>query len=264
MTDRWEVAQEHELSSWIETDMDEAKLLARWREDLPRIEMVTGKISRETKVLDVGCGPVPLLHLLPRARLMVAADPLNKEYQKKYPRKDHILYKDFCAEEIPYNDHSFDLIFCINALDHMKNPRKALREIFRVLDKGGFLYLEYENTSPLMRFLQRLGYAKHLSEYHPHLISTAAVLKSLGTTGQSFEVVELSLRPQFTLGKVRFLLGMLFKGKRMTSYEKSISSISSGPLGFLSHNLIILVERVGYFFDPQRFAYFTTLVIRKK
>lgn len=42
---------------------------------------------------------------------------------------------DIC--DLPFEDNSFDLIFCNHVLEHIPDDTKAMQELFRVLKKGG-------------------------------------------------------------------------------------------------------------------------------
>jgi SAM-dependent methyltransferase len=46
------------------------------------------------------------------------------------------------AEDIPCEDDFFDLIISQECLEHVKDPFKATKEIYRVLKKGGKLYVQ--------------------------------------------------------------------------------------------------------------------------
>ena len=51
-------------------------------------------------------------------------------------------------ESLTYPDEMFDIVHCINALDHVKNPYKAIKEMYRVCKKGGWIYLRHHfNTA---------------------------------------------------------------------------------------------------------------------
>ena len=39
---------------------------------------------------------------------------------------------------LPFEDESFDVIFCNHVLEHVLDDKKAMRELFRVMKKGGF------------------------------------------------------------------------------------------------------------------------------
>jgi SAM-dependent methyltransferase len=43
---------------------------------------------------------------------------------------------DIC--NLPFDDNSFDVIFCNHVLEHISDDTKAMQELFRVLKKGGF------------------------------------------------------------------------------------------------------------------------------
>ena len=43
---------------------------------------------------------------------------------------------DIC--DLPFHDNSFDVVFCNHVLEHIPDDTKAMKELFRVLKKGGF------------------------------------------------------------------------------------------------------------------------------
>lgn len=43
---------------------------------------------------------------------------------------------DIC--NLPFEDNSFDVVFCNHVLEHISDDTKAMQELFRVLKKGGF------------------------------------------------------------------------------------------------------------------------------
>jgi len=89
-------------------------------------------------VLDVGCGYFGgVLSVLPCKGLGV--DVLAKQYRAAGSTAPIMQVKD---EHLPFPDHSFDSVFCANALDHMSSPCRSLREIRRVLRPGGRFYLQ--------------------------------------------------------------------------------------------------------------------------
>jgi ubiquinone/menaquinone biosynthesis C-methylase UbiE len=265
MQTKWEIAQENELKSWVKTDIDHDFLIEIWQERMSQIGLKFEEINQGKKILDIGCGPVLFLHIIPKTNLMVAADPLNDAYKQnlKFPRKEYIVYENFLAEKIPYEDEKFDMIFCLNALDHMVKPKEALFEIMRVLNYNGFLYLEFENTSPLFKFLTKFRYKKPLAEFHPHIITTQEVIKYIIDSKYKFKITMMKSRPQFSFNKVKYLFKLIFKRKKRTTYEKTVSSLSYGKFSFILHHILILIERMLYIIWPWKYSYFVNLVIQK-
>jgi len=45
------------------------------------------------------------------------------------------------AKHLPFKNASFDSILCLEVLEHVDSPSKVMREMARVLKKGGVLYL---------------------------------------------------------------------------------------------------------------------------
>jgi len=56
-------------------------------------------------------------------------------------------------EALTYPDNHFDIVHCVNALDHTEHPNKAIEEMIRVCKPGGYVYLRhYENEAEHMRY----------------------------------------------------------------------------------------------------------------
>ena len=49
------------------------------------------------------------------------------------------------AEELPFEDASFDFVNCAEVSEHVDDPIKVLKEIFRVLKPGGKCYISFHN-----------------------------------------------------------------------------------------------------------------------
>ncbi|WP_027377280.1 class I SAM-dependent methyltransferase [Kaistella palustris] len=50
--------------------------------------------------------------------------------------------------DLPFDDESFDIVFCNHVLEHIDDDRKAMRELYRVMRKGGWgiLQVPLKNT----------------------------------------------------------------------------------------------------------------------
>lgn len=100
-------------------------------------------------VVSIGCGCTGDLAAWPAA-VKVAVDPLLYVYQKlnmlveDLPGTSRTVNLAFSIEELPLLDECADLIVCRNALDHMPDPSKALRQICRILRQDGLVFLSVD------------------------------------------------------------------------------------------------------------------------
>lgn len=100
------------------------------------------------RVLDLGCGPGNLLDVLAtRGEAFgsdFSADALLFCSGRGYRR---LFRADF--HSMPVRSESFDLITCIDVLEHLKDDRRAVGELARILRPSGLLVV----SVPAFRFL---------------------------------------------------------------------------------------------------------------
>ena len=142
--DRWSASQRLELHFWKTwtqaapyQNLDVPKY---WAEELPRFGCSRHLFSNK-RVLDIGCGPVGLIHFLDNAAERIRIDPLLLQYESRMTLPEPQLSLAGLGESLPLASDSVDIAICFNALDHMQDPAAALAEIRRVLRPGGTLLL---------------------------------------------------------------------------------------------------------------------------
>jgi SAM-dependent methyltransferase len=198
---RWREAQEHERRFWQSwralppyRGLDLERYWAGEREQfsLPP-DFFAGR-----RVLDVGCGPVGLIHFLPEAALRVRLDPLLPEYAGRLPLAEPQLSLAAAGEALPLADSSMDVCVCFNALDHLRDPAAALGEMRRVLCPGGTL-LVMVHSFP--------GWALPLlwaDRLHPHHWTHA---RAAGLISARFQIIHTQrCRRRFHLPLARMLM----------------------------------------------------------
>ncbi len=90
-------------------------------------------------VLEVGCGTGHWLQLLDRAKgsadrgRLVGLEPSSK----MIARARHSLLVRAVGERLPFPDASFDRVFCVNALHHLRDRFAFFSEARRILRPGG-------------------------------------------------------------------------------------------------------------------------------
>jgi SAM-dependent methyltransferase len=92
-------------------------------------------------------------------------------------------YFDVERDTFPYEDASFDIVFCLELIEHLpSDPVFMMREINRILKPGGILLLTTPNMLswrsildsiagiyPMehMKYYKELGFPQHIREYSP-------------------------------------------------------------------------------------------------
>ena len=103
-------------------------------------------------VLDCGCGTGPMIELLHEKypdKHYVGLDltpEMIRVAQAKNLSNTEFLVGD--SENLPFAEGSFDAVICSNSFHHYPNPQDFFNSAYRVLKKGGrlFLYTSEENT----------------------------------------------------------------------------------------------------------------------
>ena len=137
---------------------------AEWKE-------VAYHIPKNSKFLDVGCGSG---YSLMRASLDlncevegIDADPGAHgvgRFLKELVKSPEI--KQGFAENLPYENESFDVVYSSHVLEHVNNEAKSLTEMRRVLKKDGVLIIGMPTASMAgLNYISQLTFTTHIKIY---------------------------------------------------------------------------------------------------
>jgi ubiquinone/menaquinone biosynthesis C-methylase UbiE len=90
-------------------------------------------------VADFGCGPRGSLCWATEAKARIGIDVLVKAYERLGISEHNMDYVCSTETEIPLPSNYVDVLFTLNALDHVDNFPAICKEILRVLAPGGIL-----------------------------------------------------------------------------------------------------------------------------
>ena len=112
-----------------------------------------------TSVLDLGSGTGAAFDQLLNYET-TALDP-DKKMLELNTFEDKVLGS---AENLPFEDNSFDNVFCCFVWRNVSDTNKALREVYRVLSPGGkFILLDMTRPkNPFLKILHKIGTFKVL------------------------------------------------------------------------------------------------------
>ncbi len=193
---RWLISQKKRAECWHGEAILDRELERIRRFYIPWLEDYIGKLSDTASILDTGCGPVCAARFIDQGE-KTYLDPLLDHFRRVYPGKlPKGKYLAMTAENIPAPDASFDLILCINALDHMMNPELALHEMERLLKPDGVLVLSLVIYPPLLvrvRYMLERFFPAFRDEAHPYFYACQGIKKTLV---RHFDVTEKRQIPE--------------------------------------------------------------------
>ena len=136
------------------------------------------------KILDLGCGIGILSDLYPNKDIIGVdiSDGMLSFNKNRWVKAS--------AENLPFSDGYFDFVVCRSLLHHLPSALVGLKEIFRVLKKGGKVVMWETNKSWLAEKVRaKTHHGDHFSEYHtsfdnlPNLVSALFKIESVKYEG---------------------------------------------------------------------------------
>jgi ubiquinone/menaquinone biosynthesis C-methylase UbiE len=145
---------------------DNVSRQAEMRYRLRCLDKLSHHFSGEESLLDAGCGDGGVARLL-RARVkdVVAVDV---DVSPSWADDPGLTFLQANAEELPFEQSSFDIVHSKDSLHHMEEPERALAEYRRVLKPGGTaLIVEANRYNPLfyVHMTRALGH-EHFTRSH--------------------------------------------------------------------------------------------------
>lgn len=188
---RWRLAQFLELRWWrrylrrLDWDAYLEDKRRHWRKVLTQLEL---RLASGERALDAGCGPAGIFTILSEQKVD-ALDPLLEEYEKKLPgfQRDQFPYVHFqqlMLEQLEVKE-TYDLIFCMNAINHVADLDLALGRLVQALKPNGTLVLSVDaHRHSFFKFIFRLIPGDVL---HPQQDDVADYQRFLGEKGLQVE-----------------------------------------------------------------------------
>ncbi len=141
-----------------------------------KLKKVSFGNNKPSKILDVGCASgfltSQIADLFPLSESF-GVDSYTEAIrfgQKSYP---NIKFRYADAHKLPFKNGSFDLITCIETLEHLENPKGAICEMYRCLKNDGYILIGQDTDNLLFKTIwmiwtKRRGKVWHNSHLHPY------------------------------------------------------------------------------------------------
>ena len=91
-------------------------------------------------ILDFGCGGGALLTELSEYGKVIGLDSSHValSYCRKKAQKNLVLNN---GHKLPFKNNTFEMIICLDVIEHLENDTKFLKQISEVLKKDGYIFL---------------------------------------------------------------------------------------------------------------------------
>ncbi len=132
---------------WAES-FDSGSLVHRYLRDGQSKVVSLSDVKENIHFLDVGCGTGWAIKeaatLVNSKGLFYGIDLSPKMIEKakaNFRGKENFHFIEASAESIPLDGDFFDIIICTNSFHHYLHPDQAMNEFYRLLKKGGKVYI---------------------------------------------------------------------------------------------------------------------------
>lgn len=153
--ERWSKAQEVELRSWLGSPKEHDDWNSWWLHYFKNYESIKHLVFNS--FIEVGCGPYAkntefFLKIFPGIRDIFLMDPLLDNFIKNdyYINKvaSRFNAKTFTSPLETFKvDKQFDVVLCINVLDHVRNTDECMESMFNLLSDEGIIIIGQDLTN---------------------------------------------------------------------------------------------------------------------
>lgn len=126
-------------------------------------------------ILDIGSADGTFSEVIfkkTQAKKLVGVDVLKnsvKYASKRFKSNPRMKFLVADAEDLPFKANQFEAVFCLEVLEHVLRPKKAILEMKRVLRPGGYLIVLVPTDSLLFQVVWSivlLTWGRHWKETH--------------------------------------------------------------------------------------------------
>jgi ubiquinone/menaquinone biosynthesis C-methylase UbiE len=157
------------------------------------------EVPRNWRILDAGAGEQQYRkfcsHLQYVSQDFAQYNPSEVKRGLQMPQWDYGKLDIVCdITQIPEPDQSFDAVMCLEVLEHVPDPIAALREVSRLVRKGGRLIVSapFCSMTHFAPYHFSTGFSRFF--YEKHLPDNGLKILELTANGNYFEYVAQELR----------------------------------------------------------------------
>ncbi|MBP9699679.1 class I SAM-dependent methyltransferase [Candidatus Woesebacteria bacterium] len=160
-------------------DYQHVEKYEKWREYLGNVfsRRVTDiqKYVENGKALDVGCSLGFFLNVLKAHGFQAEGLEPSADAVKLCKKQGLRVYKGYLGDPLPKSGN-YDVVILNHVMEHLKDPRKGCRDIYKYLKPGGVVFIESPNIASIEGILggknwRYLYPEEHFSQFSPSSLS---------------------------------------------------------------------------------------------
>jgi len=198
--------------------------------------------KRGSRLLEVGSGMGHLIGQLEDTFQTYGIDLNQWAVHKSKAVAQGTHLQTASAQEMPFSDHSFNVVIIKHIVEHLPDPQKAIREIGRVTEAGGTLILATPNLDSLLKPWKGKAWIGYQDPTHISLKRPAEWLSLIKDAG--FELIRVFSDGFWDVPYIRYI-------------PNQIQKLFFGSLGGLQ-------AITGFVFLPMRWGESIIVIARKK
>jgi len=139
-----EELHEHVPPNWYHESLKVDPFQKLWHERrFNEVEKLI-EVNKNAKILDIGSADGTFSNVIlkrSRANELIGIDVIKTSVdwaKKHWKNNKRMKFSVGDAHKLKYKNNSFDAVFILEVLEHVHNPTKVLKEVKRILKKGGY------------------------------------------------------------------------------------------------------------------------------
>ena len=216
--------------------------------------LVSGvQLKPESRVLEIGCGTgnyARAIHQLAGCRCW-GVDPSVEMLSHTSSESRSLEFQAGSAEQLPFEDHQFDLAFSVDVIHHVDDLVTACREAHRVLDSGGRLCTVTDSESIIRNRRPLASYFPQtvdvdLSRY-PSIAELRRIMQQVGFRAIDQQMVQLPYQTediQIYRDKAFSCLHLIPDDAFQTGIAAMERDLQEGPIQCLSQYALLWGTKV--------------------
>ncbi len=210
-------------------------------------EYAEEKIPHNSKILEVGFGDgygTEMLNNSSKIKKIIGIDIDSETVAHAKSHHKKCDFREYDGVKIPFKDNTFDAVVSFQVIEHVKDVQNYLKEIKRVLKKGGRVFITTPNRNYRLGKNEKPWNPFHLREYDKNSLEKDILkvfskvhIKGIHGTKEIDSVekkrvenirktVDLSKKDKLGLRKllpefVKRMIVQVIRGKKATSFDKS-------------------------------------------